>query len=83
MIDRGSASAELRPSSSREDEAALELAVGNEVIEVRVDRSGIRFRHPRAGSVEGHLPWDVALALSLLPETLRRASRTASVCRPS
>lgn len=82
MIDRGSAPAVLRPSSARQDDAALELTVGNEVIEVRVDQSGIRFRHPAPGSVEGHLPWEVAIALSLLPEPLRRLSRTTSACRP-
>jgi hypothetical protein len=83
MIDRGSARAMLRPASARVDDAALELAVGDEVIEVRVDRSGIRFRHPCPGSVEGHLPWDVALALSLLPEPLRELARTAAACRPA
>jgi hypothetical protein len=82
MIDRGSAPALLRPSSAAKDDAALELAVGNEVIEVRVDRSGIRFRHS-GGSVEGHLPWEVALALSLLPEPLRRLSRATYACRPN
>jgi hypothetical protein len=81
MIDRGSVRATLRPA--RSDDAALELAVGDEVIEVCVDQSGIRFRHSCHGSVEGHLPWDVAIALSLLPEPLRRLARAAPACRPA
>jgi hypothetical protein len=69
MIDRASP-AVLRPASVPDDDAALELAVGDEIIEVRVDRAGIHFRHPRARS-GGSIPWDMALALSLLPEEMR------------
>lgn len=72
MIDRATSPALLQPACSSDD-AALELAVGGEVIEVRVGREGIHFRHARGGAPEGWLPWDVAIASSLLPESLRRA----------
>lgn len=64
----------LRPGSAPVDDAALELAIGDEVIEVRVDREGIHFRHAGGGAAEGCLPWDVAIAMSLLPEGLRRSA---------
>jgi hypothetical protein len=69
MIEQPS-QAVLRPASVPDDDTALELAVGDEIIEVRVDRTGIHFRHPRARS-GGSIPWDMALALSLLPEEMR------------
>jgi hypothetical protein len=80
MFDRGSSAALLRPSSVSDDDAALELAVGDEVIAVRIDRFGLHFRHRAGSSTEGHLPWDVALALSLLPDSLRARLR-AGPCR--
>ena len=75
MIDRDRPPAVLRPGSS-EDDASLELAVGDEVIEVRVDRDGIHFRHPEGSEAAGSLPWDLAIALSLLPDSARRTGST-------
>ncbi len=79
MENTGTLSAVLRPASSLGDDTALELAVGEEIIEVRVDRQGIHFRHPGGSAAEGLLPWDVAIAMSILPEAVRRAvSRDAA-----
>ncbi len=67
----------LRPGSASVDDAALELVVGDEVIEVRVDREGIHFRHASGEASEGCLPWDVAIAMSLLPEGVRRSASSS------
>jgi hypothetical protein len=49
----------------------LELIVGHERIRVWLDEAGIHF--VQSGSTaEGHLPWSVALAASLLPFDLPR-----------
>ncbi len=69
--------ARLRPGSASADDAALELAIGDEVIEVRVDREGIHFRHASGEASEGCLPWDVAIAMSLLPEGVRRSASSS------
>jgi hypothetical protein len=80
MIDRAN-TAVLRPAPVPDDDAALELAVGDEIIEVRVDRAGIHFRHPQARS-GGSIPWDMALALSLLPDEIRRGELGCAGVRP-
>ena len=49
----------------------LKLCFGLEVIEVRLDAFGIHFSHEDGGA-QGHLPWDTALAMSLLPPGVRR-----------
>ncbi len=45
----------------------VELVVGRETIRVWLDDAGIHFRHTDGSRTEGHLPWSVAIALSLLP----------------
>jgi hypothetical protein len=58
----------LRPAAAQEyDAAALELAVGDEIVEVRVDPEGVHFRHTGGTRTEGHLSWEEMIALSLLP----------------
>lgn len=52
----------------------LELEVGEEIVEVRLDTEGIHFRHPDGSETQGHLSWDVAIAMSLLPEGMKRAT---------
>ncbi len=55
--------------------ALVQLLVGDECIEVRLDSDGIHFRHPDDGTTEGHLAWDVALAMSLTRENRTSGSR--------
>ncbi|MFQ5697542.1 MAG: hypothetical protein ACE5IL_04570 [Myxococcota bacterium] len=52
----------------------LELVIGDQRIEVRLDEAGILFRQPGSAMAQGLLPWDVAIAQSLLPEARRRAA---------
>ncbi|MFQ5515287.1 MAG: hypothetical protein ACE5FG_12750 [Myxococcota bacterium] len=57
----------------------LELRVGRETVRIWFDSRGIHFRHPEGRRTEGVLPWDVALAMSLLPEREGAASEHAPV----
>lgn len=50
----------------------LELLVGCETIRVWLDDAGIHFRHTDGSRTEGHLPWSVAIAMSLVPPDLPR-----------
>ena len=50
----------------------LELRIGSEIVRIWLDDKGIHFRHPLGGRTEGVLPWDVAIAMSLVPEHARR-----------
>ena len=52
----------LRPGPASVDDAALELVVGDEVIEVRVDRE-----EAVAGLIALVAPWPIAVVLSLTP----------------
>ena len=52
---------------ARELAVQLELLVGRETIRVWLDDSGIHFRHTDGSRTEGHLPWSVAIAMSLIP----------------
>lgn len=67
-----------RGHRAAEPEAAeplwLELIIGDQRIEVRLDEAGILFRQPGSALAQGLLPWDMAIAQSLLPEARRRAS---------
>ncbi len=51
--------------------ASLELRIGQEVVDIWFDSQGIHFRHPRGKRTEGLLPWDVAMAMSLVPADRR------------
>ncbi len=51
--------------------AALELRIGHETVKIWFDDNGIHFRHAEGRQTEGVLPWDVAMAMSLVPEELR------------
>jgi len=51
-----------------EDEGVpLELEIGRAQIQVWLDRGGINFK--RGAGAEGHLSWDMALAMSLVPDS--------------
>jgi len=52
--------------------AVLELQIGRETVDIWFDDNGIHFRHAEGTKTEGLLPWDVALAMSLVPEEVRR-----------
>jgi hypothetical protein len=47
--------------------------LGVETIRVWLDETGIHFRHAKGSRTEGHLPWSLALAMSLLPPDVPRA----------
>ncbi len=64
--------------TSAEEALRIHLEVGSEIIEVRIGRDGIRFRHPGSSSPEGTLGWEEALALSVLPDRARRFRRSAA-----
>ena len=51
---------------------ALKLSIDGELLNVWLDDTGIHFRHPSGTRTEGHLPWSVAISMSLLPPSLRR-----------
>ena len=50
----------------------LELVIGGETIRVWLDETGIHFRHSDGSRTEGHLPWTLAIAMSLLPPDVPR-----------
>ena len=54
----------MEASAERE---LVELVVGRETIRVWLDDAGIHFRHTDGSRTEGHLPWPIAIAMSLLP----------------
>ena len=56
----------------------FELEVGQEIVEVRLDGEGIHFCHPDGDAHEGHIAWEVAIALSLLPEQMKRGAISAA-----
>jgi hypothetical protein len=43
-----------------------------ETIRVWFDETGIHFRHSNGSRTEGHLPWSLAIAMSLLPPDVPR-----------
>jgi hypothetical protein len=43
-----------------------------ETIRVWFDEAGIHFRHSNGSRTEGHLPWSLAIAMSLLPPDVPR-----------
>jgi len=61
-----------RDRHARERGLPLELVIGRETIRVWLDDAGIHFRHADGSTTEGHLPWSVAIAMSLIPPDLPR-----------
>ena len=56
----------------------LELQIGRALVNIWFDADGIHFG-PRDGhSAEGLLPWDVAMAMSLIPDSVRRPINTSA-----
>ena len=58
--------------ASAERRELVELVIGRETIRVWLDDAGIHFRHTDGSRTEGHLPWSVAIAMSLLPPDVPR-----------
>ncbi len=52
----------------------FELRIGTESVDVWLDDRGIHFRQGLGHCAEGMLPWDLAIAMSLVPESLRPIS---------
>lgn len=61
----------------RGERVPVELRIGDQLVDVWLDAHGIHFSQPEAASAEGHLPWEDALALALVPAERRRAPRSA------
>ncbi len=57
-------------------ESPLELHIGQVVVNIWFDAYGIYFRQDEEDAAEGVLPWDVAMAMSLMPEPVRRLIHT-------
>jgi len=62
----------MQRSAPQRGGVPLELVIGGETIRVRLDESGIHFRHAEGSATEGHLPWLIAIAMSLIPPDLPR-----------
>ncbi len=56
----------------------VQLRIENETIQVWLDHSGIHFLPVGQGIARGHLPWEVAIAMSLIPRDLQRSSAPAT-----
>jgi len=54
------------------EQVPIELTFGSQRIDVFIDHRGIHFRQENGSAAEGHLPWDLAIAMSLVPEAMRR-----------
>ncbi len=56
-------------SLASDERVPVELRIGQDRIDVWLDHRGIHFRQSGGGA--GDLPWDVALAMSLVPPDRR------------
>jgi hypothetical protein len=65
-------------SGSPPPNTSFELLIGHEVVSIWFDARGIHFQHPKGGRTEGVLPWDIAMAMSLVPESRRRFNTPAA-----
>lgn len=54
-------------SLARDELVPVELHIGSNRIDVWLDHRGIHFRQEDGSVTEGHLPWEVAIAMSLVP----------------
>ncbi len=52
---------------ARDERVPVELQIGPERIDVWLDHRGIHFCQEEGSSRESLLPWDVAIAMSLVP----------------
>ena len=66
--------ARQRPTARAPDREApvWELQVGREIVTIWLDGQGIHFCQPESRKVESVLPWDIAVAMSCIPDALRR-----------
>lgn len=69
----------MQRSAARRSGVPLDLVIretgseaGGETIRVWFDETGIHFRHSKGSRTEGHLPWSLAIAMSLLPPDVPR-----------
>ena len=56
----------------------LELQIGRALVNIWFDADGIHFGPRDGDSAEGLLPWDVAMAMSLIPDSVRRPINTSA-----
>jgi hypothetical protein len=54
------------------DGIPVELCIESQTIQVWLDHSGIHFLPVGRGVTRGHLPWEIAIAMSLIPPGLQR-----------
>jgi hypothetical protein len=57
----------------------LELQIGQEIIDVWVDDTGIHFHQAGSRHPGGTLPWGIAIAMSLIEPHLPRMATIAAV----
>ena len=58
---------------------ALKLHIDGEMIDVWLDDTGIHFSQPDGTHTQGHLPWDIAIAMSLVPPHQPRMETAVAV----
>ena len=62
----------IRHESGHESGQGSGSEFAGETIRVWLDETGIHFRHSSGSRTEGHLPWSLAIAMSLLPPDVPR-----------
>ena len=65
--------------TNRASGCSIELQIGQEVIEVWLDETGIHFSQAGAANPGGTLPWGEAIAMSLIPPHLPRMATVKAV----
>ncbi len=60
----------------------LELQIGDERVGVWIDDQGIHFQSGARGLCGGLLPWEVALAMALVPAGMRPSGGRPAQARP-
>ena len=56
---------------SRDELVPVELHLGSQQVDVWIDHEGIHFRQGDENPTVGHLPWELAIAMSLVPPEWR------------
>lgn len=62
----------MQRNAPRRRGVPVDLVTGGETIRVWLDETGIHFQHANGSRTEGHLPWSLAIAMSLLPPDVPR-----------
>ena len=71
MDINGTRESSALPAPGPVGDVPWELRIGSDRIDVWFDQRGIHFRQREGGTTQGHLPWDLAIAMSLVPPERR------------